>query len=32
VAGYMGQGKTIVLVIQNFFCPEMEKFIEGYIC
>ena len=29
--GHMGQDKTIELVRQNFFWPEMEKFIEDYV-
>jgi hypothetical protein len=32
VAGHMGQDKSIELVRRNFFWPEMEKFIEDYVC
>jgi hypothetical protein len=32
VAGHMGQDKTIELVRRNFFWPELEKFIEDYVC
>ena len=31
VAGHMGQDKTIEFIRQNFFWPEMEKFIEDYV-
>ena len=32
VAGHIGQDKTIELVRQNIFWPEIEKFVEHYVC